>query len=131
MNYYTYTIRYRGVNNYFCSLGDIHNTIGPTIANRKITPARISHRDAYVYSPCPILSICRKLVKLLSATTGLNVTCTSEVAVSAASIPSRVELAFDQKSNKKFDSGILRLTGKIDSNSKKNSRPIIAPNGKF
>lgn len=116
---------------YLASLGDIHNTIGPTIANRKITPAKISHRDAYVYSPCPILSICRKLVKLLSATTGLNVTCTSEVAFSATSIPNKVELAFDQKSNKKFDKGIFRLTGKIDSNSKKNSRPIIAPNGRF
>lgn len=70
-------------------------------------------------------------MKLLSATTGLNVTCTSEVAFSATSIPNRVELAFDQKSNKKFDRGIFRLTGKIDSNSKKNSRPIIAPNGRF
>jgi hypothetical protein len=52
----------------------IHSTIGPTIASKKITPAIINHSDAYVYSPCPILSICRKLVKLLSATTGLNAT---------------------------------------------------------
>ena len=84
-----------------------------------------------MYSPCPILSICKKLVKLLSATTGLNVTCTSDVAASVTSSPNRVELTFDQKSNKKLDNGIFRLTGMIDSNSKKNSRPIIAPNGRF
>ena len=62
---------------YYTSLREellIHNTIGPTIASKKMTLATISHSDAYVYNPCPILSIWRKLVKLLSATTGLNVT---------------------------------------------------------
>ena len=37
--------------------GLIHSTIGPTIASKKITLATTNHNDAYVYRPCPILSI--------------------------------------------------------------------------
>lgn len=70
----------------------IHNTIGPTIANRKITLATINHNDAYVYKPWPILSICKKLVNPLSATTGLKVTCTLEADPSVPSIPKIKEL---------------------------------------
>ena len=38
-------------------VGLIHSTIGPTIASKKITLASTNHSDAYVYRPCPILSI--------------------------------------------------------------------------
>lgn len=31
--------------------GVIHNTIGPTIASKKMTLATISHNEAYVYNP--------------------------------------------------------------------------------
>jgi hypothetical protein len=35
----------------FAGAGLIHNTIGPTIASKKITLATTNHSDAYVYRP--------------------------------------------------------------------------------
>ena len=110
-----------------------------------MTLATISHSDAYVYNPCPILSIWRKLVKLLSATTGLNVTWTFDIDGAAVSIPSTKELIklnnpnpCSKKAGKLNSpdcaadpSAVNKLKGKIDSNSKKNRAPIIAPKGKF
>lgn len=53
-------------------VGLIHNTIGPTIASKKIILATTNHREAYVYNPCPILSICVNDVTKLSDATGLK-----------------------------------------------------------
>ena len=127
------------------AFGLIHSTIGPTIANKKMTLAIINHNDAYVYKPCPILSICKKFEKWLSATTGLKATWTLEVDAVVESIPRRAELMrlkIPNPSSKNAGKWLRkelphnpdcsnRLSGKIDNSSKKNNAPMIAPNGKF
>ena len=52
--------------------------IGATIANNKITLHKINQIAPYVYKPCPIPWICKKLVKAVSAITGLYAVFTED-----------------------------------------------------
>ena len=45
--------------NYRWDVGFRQRMIGPTILNSRIKLAIASHSVEYVYSPCPMLSICR------------------------------------------------------------------------
>ena len=58
---------------YFSDEEDIHSVIGPSIASRRMILPSSSHSEPYVYSPCPIASICRNPVKLSSAPGPVNV----------------------------------------------------------
>ena len=76
-----------------------------------------------------MLSICKKLVKLWSATTGLKATFTFDADCSLPDTPNTRE--FIELKNASLKRLKLVVEGRIESNSKKNSDPIIAPKGRF
>jgi len=59
----------------------IHKLIGPTIANKKINPVSISHRELLVYNTIPMLSIWEKVDKLVSTDNELNIIYKSSAIV--------------------------------------------------